>query len=971
MHNRLVRRSAQGMTSMILATSVALGGCGTAGEFDFFGNPAGPDQLVNSEFQSFNIEKMIQLIDPLGKRSMKGEMLMEAVLTTAAAGEGAKETFLQSKVIAVLGDKRTAFLNAREHRDTLREQLEQLRSQRDGAEETLAVKRKELVAAKTAYDRETARIGGADYLAQIKKLESNIAEANSKIVGINRTINDNNEVIAWAEEEISKRTERPGEKRLDTGPSTAPAVSPSPELKERTKPFTGKKAQAEEANRELESIKADWQKFKENAETEVVELRKAFKAKADSDEAYKAKVEAMENANKALEKAKEALVVFEDDPKNNVLGSVGRKENQLQKAEQAVSQTAAAFNTAYDAQVSAFSKKSGTQSANGAFAVANEFHLALLAADQYADASFHRNRVQERLMAASQQACNFYKDRLRRLDTSVNFFLGSLTTVLGGVSPLFSGSSDVLGALAGVTSGVRSEFNTTYFQNLSLHVITRGIDSRRERRLTTIRAKNSSAISDYNTTAAVVDALKFHNDCSLNAGLEEASDALQLANNFRNGNVGVSEATKTLKDLKDLNEQVRELRGEGPLANSVKDVDRIKAEVAILSEKVDAALAELKAGGMSEESLMDITDTFTSAKETATTAFSDLSRRAAESSVKIAKAEGDIQRAPLDGQSALREAKRLLVRVDNGISSEAEQAGKVFTQAIEKLDGLIAAKRTEVRETVATAVAGLGDDAIQTLLLQLKPMFPALKDTGDVATAKNDIAGLAKNDATAFSKVITMKGLVTALAEKEITPVPVTEVEEKELPPDNLTKAEAEVIMEAFRTRVPGIKDVAGLDVDLSKDDWAEAMKPYVEEIQIALPGIQGNAIDGLFGKSTRAQTNPNAPDEGPKLLDEKSMVAVFGSSPSIATGLSKLEAALEKPGAGTDTHNADRTALRAILMVGAFDKLSDAGVRDAIKAHRASLSMPPSDHLSALFIRLLFSKQPTVVPCTTICDVL
>ncbi len=51
-----------------------------------------------------------------------------------------------------------------------------------------------------------------------------------------------------------------------------------------------------------------------------------------------------------------------------------------------------------------------------------------------ADRRLARNRVQERILAGSNQACGDYKHELKQLDAEVNFFLGSLTTGLPGRS---------------------------------------------------------------------------------------------------------------------------------------------------------------------------------------------------------------------------------------------------------------------------------------------------------------------------------------------------------------------------------------------------------------------------------------------------------------------------------------------------------------------------------------------------------
>ena len=68
-----------------------------------------------------------------------------------------------------------------------------------------------------------------------------------------------------------------------------------------------------------------------------------------------------------------------------------------------------------------------------------DLERAFYKADGYDKKGIHWNRIQERLILASQQACNFYKDYLRRIDSYESFLLGGLSTVLGGASAIVTG----------------------------------------------------------------------------------------------------------------------------------------------------------------------------------------------------------------------------------------------------------------------------------------------------------------------------------------------------------------------------------------------------------------------------------------------------------------------------------------------------------------------------------------------------
>ncbi len=142
----------------------------------------------------------------------------------------------------------------------------------------------------------------------------------------------------------------------------------------------------------------------------------------------------------------------------------------------------------------------------------------------------HRNEIQDQLILASQQSCNFYKDHLRRLESYKSFFLGTLTTVLGGASAIVTGAGGAraLGGAAGITSGINAEFDQAFFKNLAIHVITPGIDSRRDKKLKEIRKnRKNKTIKQYNVQAAIRDALDYHNQCTLNTGMEEAADSIR------------------------------------------------------------------------------------------------------------------------------------------------------------------------------------------------------------------------------------------------------------------------------------------------------------------------------------------------------------------------------------------------------------------------------------------------------------
>ncbi len=139
-----------------------------------------------------------------------------------------------------------------------------------------------------------------------------------------------------------------------------------------------------------------------------------------------------------------------------------------------------------------------------------------------------RNRTQFRIISASNQRCGDFKNSLHKYQGDVNFALGSLTTVLAGAGAVLSHEQTAkeFAALAGVTSGVRAEFNSSYFKNITIDVVGKGIDSARSQILGDIKKKTNFSFIDYTVEEAISDAIKYHSACNVISGLQEASKAL-------------------------------------------------------------------------------------------------------------------------------------------------------------------------------------------------------------------------------------------------------------------------------------------------------------------------------------------------------------------------------------------------------------------------------------------------------------
>lgn len=140
-------------------------------------------------------------------------------------------------------------------------------------------------------------------------------------------------------------------------------------------------------------------------------------------------------------------------------------------------------------------------------------------------------RLQDRLLASSDQRCEVYKIYLRRFEAYYDTGFGLATTIIGGAAAIAGGLKDarILGGLAGMASGARAEVRQGMFGNLASYIIVPGIEKRRKTLFAEIRERRAQ--SDYTVQAAVRDSARYHGACTLETGMEEAKDAIQTVDN--------------------------------------------------------------------------------------------------------------------------------------------------------------------------------------------------------------------------------------------------------------------------------------------------------------------------------------------------------------------------------------------------------------------------------------------------------
>ena len=146
-------------------------------------------------------------------------------------------------------------------------------------------------------------------------------------------------------------------------------------------------------------------------------------------------------------------------------------------------------------------------------------------------AAVRRNRVQQRLVAASDHQCSAYRESLRRIQADSNFLLDVASIGLASAAAVVTGGSSTSGLAAGAafTSGTRAAANDAFLRQLTLETVSRAIEVRRERFWQQIEDRRSHPIEAYGVEFAVRDAMQYHSLCNLVTGLEQASDAVTMS----------------------------------------------------------------------------------------------------------------------------------------------------------------------------------------------------------------------------------------------------------------------------------------------------------------------------------------------------------------------------------------------------------------------------------------------------------
>lgn len=221
-----------------------------------------------------------------------------------------------------------------------------------------------------------------------------------------------------------------------------------------------------------------------------------------------------------------------------------------------------------------------------------------------------RNEIQSFIVAASNQRCGDYKRLVKALDARANFVLGGLTTAAAAAGAISTAQSTVraLSGTAAFLSGARAEFNESYFANQTIQVLTDGFETKRAELLGDMKQRQTDSILSYPLNAAWGDALVYHDNCSLVAGLEVAAKSITRASD-----PGVKQMIKLEQNLIQLRAQTGLKLQQAELDAQTVALDRAVAANAATSV-TDGIKAKIEVATVERDRLQALAVSNTNAK---------------------------------------------------------------------------------------------------------------------------------------------------------------------------------------------------------------------------------------------------------------------------------------------------------------------------------------------------------------------
>lgn len=132
-----------------------------------------------------------------------------------------------------------------------------------------------------------------------------------------------------------------------------------------------------------------------------------------------------------------------------------------------------------------------------------------------------RDRLMAIFMERSDRICAIMKSDIAGLNDTVNFSLGEITTVLGGVGAIVTGAgaARALAGSAAITNATRAQFNEVFYQNAVKTAILRAIDASRTTKATALTQHIANGLAAYPVETIIRDVNTYNDACSFYNGL--------------------------------------------------------------------------------------------------------------------------------------------------------------------------------------------------------------------------------------------------------------------------------------------------------------------------------------------------------------------------------------------------------------------------------------------------------------------
>ena len=262
--------------------------------------------------------------------------------------------------------------------------------------------------------------------------------------------------------------------------------------------------------------------------TEVAEATDALKKATAAREQAKNKEKVAQGAAESAHKKKEAKDKAYDDaqklasapPNLASLKNAAAKADDaatvadanLDKAKQATLDANAAADAAREAENEA-ERRQQYIAAHGSYWTAYE----IASVDPSA-----RDRLQDYLIARSDEICTVHESEIIGIASTVNTGLSAITSTVGAIGAVVSGTAatHALSGIAGLSNGLREDINENIYYSNFADAIVKKIESLRTADLAAITASRTNGVDAYSVDTAIRDVAKYHLHCSFYQGLQ-------------------------------------------------------------------------------------------------------------------------------------------------------------------------------------------------------------------------------------------------------------------------------------------------------------------------------------------------------------------------------------------------------------------------------------------------------------------